>query len=285
MFNSVLVNYYENGYKSIPFHSDNEAEIVEGSTIISVSYGATRRFQFRRLRKVGNDFRWVDLTPGNIVVMSRASQNIWQHSVPKELQVTEPRINLTFRLIKPAGVLSTAVQRPAVLKPSPLTVDTVLATCASDSETVADLFQAVTEDTVPTTTLDRTDVDADIISDNVVSDDVVFDNVFGDNVVDNVVGDNVVVDNVVVDNVVVDNVVVDNVVVGNVVVDNVVVSDGVCDGNDVCEDLVGHAVVNYAAALAGKAPAKNVRVGMDVVTARVLVSHVGTSYCYEGSCC
>ena len=121
-----------------------------------MSYGATRRFQFRRLRKVGNDYRWVDLTPGNIVVMSRASQNIWQHSVPKELQVTEPRINLTFRLIKPAGVLSTAVQSPAVMKPSPLTVgtvDTVLAACASDSETVADQSHSVAEDTVPTTTL------------------------------------------------------------------------------------------------------------------------------------
>ena len=276
MFNSVLVNYYENGYKSIPFHSDNEAEIVEGSTIISVSYGATRRFQFRRLRKVGNDYRWVDLTPGNIVVMSRASQNIWQHSVPKELQVTEPRINLTFRLIEPAGVLSTAVQRPAVLKPSPLTVDTVLATCASDSEMVADHFQAVVEDAVLTTTsLDCTNVDADIVSDNVVSEYVVSDNVVVDNVVvDNVVVDNVVVDNVVVDNVVVDNVVVDNVVVDKVVVDNVVVSDGVCDGNDVRKDVVGHAVVNNAAVPAGKAPAKNVRVGMDVVTARVLVSHV-----------
>ena len=138
-FNSVLVNFYENGLKSIPFHSDNEAEIVEGSTIISISYGADRRFEFKTLQRFGNKQCWITLTPGNIVLMSRASQNVWKHSVPRDPQVTEPRVNLTFRLIKPAGVLPAAVI-PDVLSPS---------TPSVPLEVPEDLVSDVTVESVP----------------------------------------------------------------------------------------------------------------------------------------
>jgi alkylated DNA repair dioxygenase AlkB len=49
-FNSVLLNLYRNGRDSVGWHSDHEAGLGERPTIVSLSLGGARRFQFRHRR-------------------------------------------------------------------------------------------------------------------------------------------------------------------------------------------------------------------------------------------
>src|SRR5262249_27068223 len=46
-FNSVLLNYYRNEHDSVSWHSDDERELGTNPVIASVSFGATRSFQFK----------------------------------------------------------------------------------------------------------------------------------------------------------------------------------------------------------------------------------------------
>lgn len=64
----------------------------------SVSFGATRRFLFRR--NCDHTDKWsYDLSSGDVLIMKGSTQQHWTHSIPKMLRVTQPRINLTFRQI------------------------------------------------------------------------------------------------------------------------------------------------------------------------------------------
>ena len=47
-FNGVLMNQYRGGRDSVSWHSDDEHELGSEPVIASVSFGASRRFQFRR---------------------------------------------------------------------------------------------------------------------------------------------------------------------------------------------------------------------------------------------
>ena len=96
-FNGVLVNYYKDGNDHLGWHADNE--IVNGPepTIASISLGAERRFDFRH--NESGDVVKVLLPHGSLLVMSGLSQSCWQHRIPKETHLTEPRINLTFRRV------------------------------------------------------------------------------------------------------------------------------------------------------------------------------------------
>lgn len=99
-FNSVLLNLYRNGRDSVSWHRDNEPELGENPVIASVSFGETRKFQFRhRLRKELGKID-VDLTHGSLLIMKGATQQFWQHQIPKTSKHVAPRINLTFRIIK-----------------------------------------------------------------------------------------------------------------------------------------------------------------------------------------
>ena len=99
-YDYVLVHIYSSGDSSIAYHSDHEAM---GTTIASVSLGATRKF---RLRKIGRTKGWdheILLNDGDLIIMhgpvgeKPSCQKIYQHSVPVEKKVKGPRINLTFR--------------------------------------------------------------------------------------------------------------------------------------------------------------------------------------------
>lgn len=98
-FNSVLANLYRDGTDSMGWHADDEPELGTSPVIASVSLGAPRRFRFRH-RDSGETIE-CRLPSGSLLVMSGACQRRWMHSVPKETRVSEPRINLTYRLIGP----------------------------------------------------------------------------------------------------------------------------------------------------------------------------------------
>jgi len=92
--NSCLVGLYPDGAHMVDWHADDEPELRD--TIVSVSLGATRTFQLRRTPD--DDPLSVSLEHGSVVLMTVASQHVWQHSVPSE-PAAGARINLTFRTI------------------------------------------------------------------------------------------------------------------------------------------------------------------------------------------
>lgn len=98
-FNGALVNHYTDGQQSVGWHSDDEPEIIAGSTIASITLGASRDFIIRH-----NDTRYqigLQLHSGDLLLMMSPMQQQWQHTLPKRLKITKPRINYTFRqLIK-----------------------------------------------------------------------------------------------------------------------------------------------------------------------------------------
>ena len=95
-FTGVLMNLYRSGRDSVSWHSDDERELGVGSAIASVSFGATRRFQFRR-KGQQRLHSAMDLHHGDVLIMRGATQQLWQHQIPKTTRPVGPRINLTFR--------------------------------------------------------------------------------------------------------------------------------------------------------------------------------------------
>jgi alkylated DNA repair dioxygenase AlkB len=96
-YNAVLCNLYRDGNDSVGLHADAEPEM--GPVIASVSLGAERLFRLKR--KDGSVAFAERLPSGSLLIMSGKTQKNFKHEVPKEPDVTQPRINLTFRHIQP----------------------------------------------------------------------------------------------------------------------------------------------------------------------------------------
>lgn len=99
-FNSVLINLYRDGADRMGWHSDNEPELGPEPWVASWSMGATRRFSFRR-RGETRTAHSLALVHDDLLLMGPEVQHRWQHAVPVMKRVTEPRINMTFRHIRP----------------------------------------------------------------------------------------------------------------------------------------------------------------------------------------
>ncbi|KAM8940205.1 alpha-ketoglutarate-dependent dioxygenase alkB homolog 3 isoform 2-T2 [Pelodytes ibericus] len=107
-FNSLLCNLYRHDKDSIDWHSDDEPALRRNLIIASLSLGETRVFQMRRKPQPEEhgDYTYVErvhvpLGHGTLLVMEGATQEDWQHRVPKEYHDRKPRINLTFRTMFP----------------------------------------------------------------------------------------------------------------------------------------------------------------------------------------
>jgi len=94
-YNACLLNLYHNGEESMGWHSDNEKEIITGSSIASLSLGANRKFSFKH--KVSKETVSIELENGSLLEMKGSVQVHWWHSLLKSKKVTDARINLTFR--------------------------------------------------------------------------------------------------------------------------------------------------------------------------------------------
>jgi alkylated DNA repair dioxygenase AlkB len=97
-FNTCLANLYRDGTDSIGWHSDDEPELGPEPVIASLSLGAARTFAVRA--RDGAERASFELGSGDLVVMRGRAQADYQHSVPRRLRVREPRLNLTFRLVR-----------------------------------------------------------------------------------------------------------------------------------------------------------------------------------------
>jgi alkylated DNA repair dioxygenase AlkB len=99
-FNSCLLNLYRNGKDSNGWHQDNEKELVKEPIIASISFGETRPFQLKHIENKALDKIHIPLTHGSFLLMKGTTQHKWKHQIPKTTKQIDPRINLTFRVIK-----------------------------------------------------------------------------------------------------------------------------------------------------------------------------------------
>ncbi|GAA4307190.1 alpha-ketoglutarate-dependent dioxygenase AlkB [Nibribacter koreensis] len=98
-FNSVLLNLYRTGQDSMGWHADDEPELGPSPIIASISLGQERSFHFRH--RIQPDVKQKLILPsGSLLLMAGQTQHHWQHQVPKSAKPLEPRINLTFRVIR-----------------------------------------------------------------------------------------------------------------------------------------------------------------------------------------
>ena len=97
-FNSCLLNLYQNGNEAMGWHSDDEKPLGKNNTIASLSFGAERKFSFKH--KQTKQIVSLVLEHGSLLMMKGATQSNWLHSLPKSKNITQPRINLTFRTIR-----------------------------------------------------------------------------------------------------------------------------------------------------------------------------------------
>lgn len=96
-FNAVLANWYRDGSDSMGWHADNEPELGPDPVIASVSLGMSRNMDFRHM--ASNEKYRIALHHGSLLIMKGTTQQYWQHAIAKSRQVSEERINLTFRYI------------------------------------------------------------------------------------------------------------------------------------------------------------------------------------------
>tara|TARA_B100000575_G_scaffold292390_1_gene300611 strand:+ start:3111 stop:3785 length:675 start_codon:yes stop_codon:yes gene_type:complete len=107
--NSSLVNTYRDGKDSISFHRDNLPEFGINPTIMVVSFGETRKIQFRRVKynilnpksmKLDNDLQHqnfnIDLEEGSLLVMGGVTQKYFAHGIDK-CSTNNIRYSITFR--------------------------------------------------------------------------------------------------------------------------------------------------------------------------------------------
>lgn len=98
-FNSVLANLYRDGSDAMGWHADDEPELGEAPVIASVSLGATRRFHLRA--REGEARLALDLPHGSLLVMAGGTQAAYRHALSRTRRAVGPRLNLTFRLVRP----------------------------------------------------------------------------------------------------------------------------------------------------------------------------------------
>lgn len=95
-YNAVLCNFYRNGRDSVGWHADAEPEM--GPVIASVSLGVERLF---RLKAFDGALVFAERLPhGSLFIMAGQTQKNFKHEVPKEPDLIQGRINLTFRRIE-----------------------------------------------------------------------------------------------------------------------------------------------------------------------------------------
>lgn len=94
-YNACLLNLYHNGLEGMGWHSDDEKEIIQNSSIASLSLGADRKFSFKH--KISKETISIMLESGSLLEMKGVFQKNWLHALPKTTKALTPRINLTFR--------------------------------------------------------------------------------------------------------------------------------------------------------------------------------------------
>jgi len=104
-FNSLLINYYQNGDNFIAPHQDNKFSFGKKPTIALLSFGETREFilerTFKNTCKRNKDKehynKTFNLEDNSLFIMSGCVQQYFCHSIKKDITKILPRYSLTFR--------------------------------------------------------------------------------------------------------------------------------------------------------------------------------------------
>jgi alkylated DNA repair dioxygenase AlkB len=99
-FNHVLANRYRDGRDSIGFHADDETALGPDPVVATVSLGGTRRLVVKPRRRTAGAGVSLDLRHGSLVVMGGTCQRHYVHGVPRQPDVRDERISLTFRHVR-----------------------------------------------------------------------------------------------------------------------------------------------------------------------------------------
>ena len=97
-FNSCLLNLYHDGQEGMSWHSDDEDTLEPDASIVSISFGAARKFSFQH--KTNKTSQSILLENGSLLVMESNVQKNWLHALPKSKRISSPRITLTYRTMK-----------------------------------------------------------------------------------------------------------------------------------------------------------------------------------------
>jgi alkylated DNA repair dioxygenase AlkB len=95
-FGSVGFNRYRDGRDSVAMHHDHKNEIEPRSPIALLSLGATRTMRLRTIETPRRTFA-IALEPGSVLLMAGASQECWEHGIPKTTEPVGERISVAFR--------------------------------------------------------------------------------------------------------------------------------------------------------------------------------------------
>lgn len=98
LFNMLLINWYPNGSNYIGMHSDNEKQIIENSPVVTISFGATRKFVTQdNVSKIKTMY---ELNHNDVLVMCGDFQKTHKHGIPKQLKVKDQRVSITLRCFR-----------------------------------------------------------------------------------------------------------------------------------------------------------------------------------------
>ena len=97
-FNVCLLNHYRDGMDHMGWHRDNEQSLGSHPIIASVSFGATRIFQFRNYEEKVPVIS-LEVEHGSLLLMRGETQRYWEHRLTKRTVPIAPRVNLTFRFV------------------------------------------------------------------------------------------------------------------------------------------------------------------------------------------
>ena len=100
--NGLLLNWYDSATGDyIGAHHDKTKDIVPGSPIVTVSFGASRNFRLTRGKPPARQVRNFEATAGTVFVMPWDTNKEWKHEVPHRKCDTSRRVSVTFRAFSP----------------------------------------------------------------------------------------------------------------------------------------------------------------------------------------
>lgn len=95
-FNTIVLNRYDNGKKTIGPHYDDQSGIGE-TGVVTISLGETRTVRICKDKVPVLDF---PSTHGLIMHMAGKFQDYYTHEIFQDVSIVKPRISVTFRMVK-----------------------------------------------------------------------------------------------------------------------------------------------------------------------------------------
>ena len=95
-FNSAGLNFYRDERDSVAAHNDKLHELAAGAPIALLSLGATRAMTIRTKAAPRRSIQ-LELEPGSVLLMTYATQQHFDHGIPKAAVPVGPRISVAFR--------------------------------------------------------------------------------------------------------------------------------------------------------------------------------------------